>query len=278
MNPERTGRRGQGRVQLSTARRNGCRWRVDVADHVLDRRLLDRQVGTSYAAATAATSGRRWRRRGTRATAAGRRPRTRRPAPRWRAPRRRGRRRGCGSSRRSCSPASAPSKTTVPWSMTITRSQSASMSCRSWVVSISVMPRSALSAAQELAQPPLADHVEPDRRLVEVEDLGVVQERRHDVAAHPLAEAELADRGVEQVARARAARGTPRGCAGSGRADPVDPVHQVEGVAQRQVPPQRGALTEDHADPPRQPLAARSARAPRPAGAPTSAPGSRSAS
>ena len=54
--------------------------------------------------------------------------------------------------------------------------------------------------AQELAQPTLADHVEADRRLVEVEHLRVVQQRRGDVAAHPLAEAELAHRGVELVA------------------------------------------------------------------------------
>jgi hypothetical protein len=40
--------------------------------------------------------------------------------------------------------------------------------------------------AQELAQPALADHVQSDGGLVEVQDLRVVQERRRDVAAHPL--------------------------------------------------------------------------------------------
>ena len=54
--------------------------------------------------------------------------------------------------------------------------------------------------AEELAQATLAHHVQADRRLVEVEHLGIVQQRRGDVAPHPLAEAELAHRGVELVA------------------------------------------------------------------------------
>ena len=76
-----------------------------------------------------------------------------------------------------------------------------------------------------------------------------MQQRGRDVAAHPLAEAELADRDVEQVAEAEQldelgqVGSVPLGVG------PVDLLEQVEGVAQRQVPPQRGALAEDHADP-----------------------------
>ena len=110
-------------------------------------------------------------------------------------------------------------------------------------------PALGVEGAQELAEPALAHHVEADGGLVEVEDLRVVQERGGDVAAHPLAEAELPDRDVEQVAEAeqldelRQVGSVPLGVG------PVDLLQQVEGVAQRQVPPQRGALAEDHADP-----------------------------
>ena len=106
--------------------------------------------------------------------------------------------------------------------------------------------------AQELAQPALADHVEADGRLVEEQDLRVVQQRGHDVPAHPLAEAELADRGVEEVAEVEEldvlgeVGAVPRGVGA------VDLLQHRERVAQRQVPPQRGALAEDDAEPARQ--------------------------
>ena len=75
-----------------------------------------------------------------------------------------------------------------------------------------------VEGAQELAQPALADHVEPDGRLVEEEDLRVVQQRRDDVAAHPLAEAELPDRGVEQVVEVEQVEEPPEVLAVPGRA------------------------------------------------------------
>ena len=65
------------------------------------------------------------------------------------------------------------------------------------------------SRPQELAQPALADHVEADGRLVQEQDLGVVQQRGHDVAAHPLAQAQLPHGGVEQRAEPDP-RGRPR--------------------------------------------------------------------
>ena len=103
--------------------------------------------------------------------------------------------------------------------------------------------------AQELAQPALADHVEADRGLVEVEDLRVVQQRRGDVAAHPLAERELPHRGVEQVAEVEQLGELGEVAPVPVGVDAVDPAQQVERVAQRQVPPQRRALAEDDADP-----------------------------
>ena len=120
------------------------------------------------------------------------------------------------------------------------------------MVSSSVVPRSCVEGPQELPQPTLADHVEPDRRLVEVEDLGVVQQRGHDVAAHPLAQAELPDRGVEQVVEVEQVEEPVEVLAVPGGLGAVDLLEQVEGVAQRQVPPERGPLAEDDTDPPRQ--------------------------
>ena len=85
-----------------------------------------------------------------------------------------------------------------------------------------------VEGAQELAQPALADHVETDGRLVEVEDLGVVQQRRGDVAAHPLTQAELADRGVEEVAEVEQLDVLLEVAAVPRRVDPVDLLQQLE--------------------------------------------------
>ena len=75
-----------------------------------------------------------------------------------------------------------------------------------------------------------------------------MQQRRREIAAHALAEAELAHRHVEQrfeleqrdqlVARACEAR----------RRDAIDVAQQIERLDHRQVPPQLRALTEHHAD------------------------------
>ena len=96
----------------------------------------------------------------------------------------------------------------------------------------------------------LLSDVQADGRLVEHQQLGGVQQRGGDLAAHPLAERQLAHRGVEerlhleQLARTRRSRGCQRR-----RRQPVDGAEQPERVAQRQVPPQLAALAEDHADP-----------------------------
>ena len=117
----------------------------------------------------------------------------------------------------SCSPASAPSYISRPWSMTITRLHSCSMSVRSCVVSSTVVPRSAFSSRRNSAHPGLADHVEPDRRLVQVEHLGVVQQRRRDVAAHPLPERQLPHRHVQQRAQIEEFDAAGPGSPGNGR-------------------------------------------------------------
>ena len=126
------------------------------------------------------------------------------------------------------------------------------MSPRSCVVSRIVVPRSALSRVRNAADGRLADHVEADRRLVEHEQLGVVHQRRRQVAAHPLPEAELAHRSVEE--RPEVQQLGQLGEPGPVRRtlDAVKMADQGQAVAQRQVPPQRGALAEHHADAPGQ--------------------------
>ena len=122
------------------------------------------------------------------------------------------------------------------------------MSCRSWVVSSERGAALVVERAEELAQATLAHHVQADGRLVEVEHLGVVQQRGGDVAAHPLAEAELAHRGVELVAEVEQVDEPVEVLAVARRRDAVHLLEQVERVAQREVPPQRRALAEDDPD------------------------------
>ena len=52
---------------------------------------------------------------------------------------------------------------------------------------------------EQLAEAPFGQQVETDRRLVEEEDLGLVQEARGQLAAHPLPERQVAHRHVEAV-------------------------------------------------------------------------------
>ena len=56
-----------------------------------------------------------------------------------------------------------------------------------------------VEAHEQLAEPLLGHEVEPDGRLVEEQDLRVVEQARGELAAHPLAEREVAHRLVEQV-------------------------------------------------------------------------------
>ena len=101
-----------------------------------------------------------------------------------------------------------PSCTTRPWSITTSRRHSRSMSARSCVVSTSVVSPPAPSSARNAADRLLADHVQADRRLVQEQHLGAVQQRRGQLAAHPLAQRELPDRGVEERVQVEQRRGS----------------------------------------------------------------------
>jgi hypothetical protein len=61
-------------------------------------------------------------------------------------------------------------------------------------------PRRLVEGDEQLPEAPLGQQVEPDGRLVEEQDLGVVQQARGQLAAHPLAQGQVAHRLVEEVA------------------------------------------------------------------------------
>ena len=114
--------------------------------------------------------------------------------------------------------------------------------------------RAALGALadQEAAQSLLAHQVQADGRLVEHEQLRRVQQGGRDLAAHPLPERQLADRGVQERLHLeqRDALVEPRLPGRGGQ--PVDRGQQPERLAQRQVPPQLAALAEHRPDPARE--------------------------
>ena len=133
-----------------------------------------------------------------------------------RRPRRRGRRRACGVEPPwACSPASEPSYTDRA---VVDHDHPVAQRLDVLQVVRGEQQRGAalgVERAEELAQPALADHVEPDGGLVEVDHLRVVEQGGGDVAAHPLAEAELAHRACRAGRRGRAARRSGRGSRGS---------------------------------------------------------------
>ncbi len=102
---------------------------------------------------------------------------------------------------------------------------------------------------QELAEALLGQQVEPDGRLVEEEDGGLVEHARHQLAAHPLAEREVADRdveqlgGIEQLGQLVEAGGLPAPL------EAVDRRQHAQGLAGRELEPQLRALAEEGADP-----------------------------
>ena len=149
----------------------------------------------------------------------------------------------------AASPGSVPSYASMPWSTTSTRSQSRSMSPMSWVVSSSVVPRLARSWRRNSRSRCLLRHVQADGRLVQDQQLGGVQQRGRDLGAHPLAEGQLADRGVQARRHLQLVDQLGRAGRGGAGVQPVDRGEDGERLAQRQVPPQLAALAEDHPDP-----------------------------
>ncbi len=106
----------------------------------------------------------------------------------------------------------------------------------------------AVDLDEEVADALLGDDVEPDRRLVEEEQLRAVEHRGGQLAADPLAERQLAHRRlqerveVEHLPKPREVRAVALG------RHLVDVAQQVERVLQREVPPELDALAEHRAD------------------------------
>jgi hypothetical protein len=78
--------------------------------------------------------------------------------------------------------------------------------------------------------------------------LRVVQQRRRQLAAHPLAERELPHRRVEERPQLEQLRERGEVAPVPLRRDAVDVAEQLERVAQRQVPPELHALADADAD------------------------------
>ncbi len=91
---------------------------------------------------------------------------------------------------------------------------------------------------QELPHRILADHVEPDGRLVEHHQRRVVEQRGRQLTPHALAKRELTNRGRQEGTELepldeRCQVGVVAGLVGS-----VEVVQQLEGIRQRKIPPE----------------------------------------
>ncbi len=110
-----------------------------------------------------------------------------------------------------------------------------------------------VEAHEQLAEALLGHQVEPDGRLVEEQDLGVVQQARGELAAHPLAERQVAHRLVEQVGGVEQLAELGDAPLLGRAVEPVDRGEHPVRLARRQLEPQQRPLPEQRADPPGEP-------------------------
>ena len=101
---------------------------------------------------------------------------------------------------------------------------------------------------QQLAEALLGQQVEADGRLVEEQDLGLVQQARGQLAAHPLAERQVAHRLVEQVGGVEQLAQLGDAALLGGAVEPVDGGQHPVRLARRQLEPQQRPLPEQRAD------------------------------
>ena len=95
----------------------------------------------------------------------------------------------------------------------------------------------------------LGDHVEADRGLVEKQHLGLVQERRHELELHPLAEREFADRLEDQLPHAEQVDEFVARPLEPGGIDAVDLLVEPEALGGGQVPPELVPLPHHEGEP-----------------------------
>ena len=107
---------------------------------------------------------------------------------------------------------------------------------------------------EQLAEPLLGHEVEPDGRLVEEQDLRVVQQARGQLAAHALAQREVAHGLVHEVGGAEQLAQLVDAPALGRAVEPVDRREHPVRLAGRQLEPEQRPLAEQRADPLREPL------------------------
>ena len=137
----------------------------------------------------------------------------------------------------------------APWWIMTIRPASCSRSAMSWLVTITVTRCSRFRSLMKSQDVPLGQHVQAEGRLVEEEDLRLVQQRQRQLGAHALAQAQLARQAAGRTRRARAARARSRSCVVASARDIPDDALPLEAGRDRVVPPELGALAEDDADP-----------------------------
>ncbi len=94
----------------------------------------------------------------------------------------------------------------------------------------------------------LCEHVDPDGRLVEVEDTRAIQDRGGEIAAHPLSEAQLTHGRLQQLAQLERLDDAIELAPIVGVGHAIEALDELERLDERQVPPQGGPLAEDDAD------------------------------
>ncbi len=106
----------------------------------------------------------------------------------------------------------------------------------------------AVDLLDELPRALLGDHIQPDCRLVEVEDAGLVNHRCREVTPHPLTEAELSHRRREKWREIEQVGHPVKVSPVAFRVHPVELANQLQRVPKGQVPPELGALAKDEPD------------------------------
>jgi len=107
-----------------------------------------------------------------------------------------------------------------------------------------------LVMAEEALHGVLGHHVQPDRRFVQEQDLGRVEQGGDQFHFHALAQRQLADRLAEQVAHAEHGGKLIAGPLEAGGLDAVDLLVQAERLGGRQVPPELVLLAHHQGEPP----------------------------
>ncbi|MNG10389.1 hypothetical protein D3C84_938530 [compost metagenome] len=106
-----------------------------------------------------------------------------------------------------------------------------------------------INAAQIIADAPLGDDVQTDRRLVEEQNVRVVQQRGGQIGSHSLAQRQLAHRRIHELAKLQQLGKFANSCITPLVGHPVHRGENIVGVADRQVPPQLRTLSEQDAEP-----------------------------